>query len=65
MVTKEPGLFSKGEKGIKCTVCGEVLETEEVNQTCPLPLAAVLAIGAGVVALIAAVAVMIKKKRSA
>lgn len=62
-VTKEPGLFSKGEKVITCTVCGEVLETEVVKQTCPLPLAAVIAIGAGVVVLIVGIVVVLKKKR--
>lgn len=64
-VTKEPGLFSKGEKVITCTVCGEVLETEVVKQTCPLPLAAVIVIGAGVVALIAGIVLALKKKAKA
>lgn len=64
-VTKEPGLFSKGEKVIQCTVCGEVLETEVIKQTCPLPLAAVIAIGAGVVALIAGIVLALKKKAKA
>lgn len=51
-VTKEPGVFSEGEKVIKCTVCGEVLETEVIEQTCPLPLWSVIAISAGVIVLI-------------
>lgn len=62
-ITKEPGVFSEGEKVIKCTACGEVLETEVIKQTCPLPLAAVIAIGVGVVALIAGIVVIIRKKR--
>lgn len=51
-VTKEPGVFSEGEKVIKCTACGEVLETEVIEQTCPLPLWSVIAISAGVIVLI-------------
>lgn len=62
-VTKEPGLFSKGEKVIKCTVCDEVLKTGSVEQTCPLPLPAVIAIGVAVIALIVSVIVMLRKKR--
>lgn len=58
---KEPRLFSKGEKVIKCTVCGEVLKTETVEQTCPLPLPVVIAIGVGIVAIIAVV--VLKKKK--
>ena len=64
-ITKEPGVFSEGEKVIKCTACGEVLETEVIKQTCPLPLAAVIAIGAGVVVLIAGIVVALKKKAKA
>ena len=62
-ITKEPGLFSKGEKVIKCTVCDEVLKTGSVEQTCPLPLPAVIVMGVAVIALIVSVIVMLRKKR--
>lgn len=62
-VTKEPGLFSEGEKVIKCTVCDEVLKTESVEQTCPLPLPAVIVMGVAVIVLIVSVIVMLRKKR--
>lgn len=35
-VTKEAGLFSTGEKVQKCTICGEVLETEVLPQLSPI-----------------------------
>lgn len=63
-MTKEPGLFSKGEKAIKCAACGEVLKTETVEQTCPLPLPAVIGIGAGLGAIIAGIVVWLKKKKN-
>ena len=62
-VTKEPGLFSEGEKVIKCTVCDEVLKTESVEQTFPLPLPAVVVIGVAIIALVVGVVVVLRKKR--
>ena len=62
-VTKEPGLFSEGEKVIKCTVCDEVLKTESVEQTCPLPLPAVVVIGVAIIALVVGVIGVLRKKR--
>ena len=43
-VTKSAGAFSTGTKELRCTVCGEVLETETIPQTCPIPLFGVVAI---------------------
>ena len=43
-VTKSAGAFSAGTKELRCTVCGEVLDTETIPQTCPIPLAGVVAI---------------------
>ena len=63
-IVKEPRLFSKGEKAIKCAACGEVLKTETVEQTCPLPLPAVIGIGAGLGAIIAGIVVWLKKKKN-
>lgn len=62
-VTKKAGLFSKGTKTLKCAECGEVLETKEIPQTCPLPLVAIVGIGVGIVAVVAGIVVFIKKKK--
>lgn len=62
-ITKEPGLFSKGEKVIECTVCDEVLKTGSVEQTCPLPLPAVIVMGVAVIALIVGAIAILRKKR--
>lgn len=43
-VTKSAGTFSTGTKELRCTVCGEVLDTETIPQTCPIPLFGVVAI---------------------
>ena len=53
MVTTAAGLFSEGKQITSCTDCGEVLTTEVLPQTCPLPLAAVIGIAVAVVAAIA------------
>ena len=63
-VTKSAGAFSTGTKELRCTVCGEVLDTETIPQTCPIPLAGVLAIvviAGGAIA--GAVVVVAKKKK--
>ena len=66
-VTKKATMFKNGEKEQTCSVCGEVLDTEVIPQTCPLALWQVIAIGVAVVAIIAGVIVftiiIIKKKR--
>lgn len=61
-VTKEAGIFSKGEKVLKCTVCGEVLETATIPQTSPIPLAAVIAISVATVAGIVVGVFFLRKK---
>lgn len=43
-VTQKAGAFSTGTKELRCTACGEVLDTETIPQTCPLPLNGVVAI---------------------
>lgn len=43
-VAKSAGAFSTGTKELRCTVCGEVLDTETIPQTCPIPLFGVVAI---------------------
>lgn len=63
--TKEAGAFTKGEKVLKCTVCGEVLETADIPQTSPVSLV-VIVIGVVIVAGIGSgTAVFAKKKRKA
>ena len=62
-VTKEAGLFSAGEKTLACEKCGEVLKAETIQQICPLPLAAVIGIVAGVIFIAVIVVVVVAKKR--
>lgn len=61
-VTKEAGLFSTGSKEVTCEKCGEVLDAEEIPQTCPLPLAAVIGIVVAVVAVLGIVIIVVKKR---
>ncbi len=64
VITKKPGLFTEGEQIKTCDVCGEVLATETIKQTCPLPLAAVVGIVVVVVAaIIGLAAAVIKHKK--
>lgn len=61
-VTKEAGLFSTGSKEVTCEKCGEVLDTEVIPQTCPLPFAAVIGIVVAVVAGFGIVIIVVKKR---
>lgn len=63
VTTKDASLFSNGTKELRCTVCGEVLETEEISQTCPIPLAGVVGIAVVVVGGIGVVVFVVKKKK--
>ena len=59
VVTKEASLFNSGERTLKCTVCGEILDTEEIAQTCPIPLAGIIVIAVvGCVAVVADVSAL-------
>ena len=62
-VTKSAGAFSTGTKELRCTVCGEVLDTETIPQTCPIPLFGVVAIVVIAGGAIAGVIVVVAKKR--
>ena len=62
-VTKNAGAFSTGTKELRCTVCGEVLETETIPQTCPIPLAGIVAIIVIAGGAIAGVVVVVRKKK--
>lgn len=61
-VTKDASFFEKGEKELKCTVCGKVLDTEEIASTCPIPLAGVVIIAIVACGVIAVVIYMVHKK---
>lgn len=61
---KKAEAFRQGERVKKYTVCGEVLETESIAQTFPLPLWSVIAVGAVAAALIVVtVTLVIRKKK--
>ena len=67
VVTKEAGAFATGTKELKCTVCGEVFDTATIPQTCPIPLAgvvAIIAIGCGMVVGVIIAAVRKKKNKA-
>ena len=63
-VTKEAGLFSTGSKEVTCEKCGEVLDTEEIPQTRPLPLAAVIGIVVAVVVIIGVIVVLVRRRKN-
>lgn len=63
-VTKEAGLFSTGSKEVTCEKCGEILDTEEIPQTCPLPLAAVIGIVVAVVVIIGVIVVLVRRRKN-
>ena len=53
MVTKEPGIFTKGEQQITCTTCGEVLASEVIPSKLPttailIPILIILMIGTAI-----------------
>lgn len=62
-MTKEASLFNSGERTLKCTVYGEILDTEEIAPTCPIPLVGIIVIAViGCVAVVAVVVVIRNKK---
>lgn len=61
--TKEASMFSNGSKELRCTVCGEVIDTQSIPQICPIPLAGVIAIAVVVVVIIVGIIIVICKKR--
>ena len=63
-VTREAGLFSTGSKEVTCEKCGEILDTEEIPQTCPLPLAAVIGIVVAVVVIIGVIVVLVRRRKN-
>ena len=63
-VTKEASSFSSGTKELRCTVCDELLDTEVIPQTFPIPLAGVIALGAICCVVVIVVIVSIKNKKN-
>ena len=63
-VTKEAGLFSTGSKEVTCEKCGEILDTEEIPQTCPLPLAVVIGVVVAVVVIIGVIVVLVRRRKN-
>ena len=63
-VTVKPTWFAEGTEQQVCTVCGSVIATKSIPQTCPLPLAGVIGIVAGGAVLIAGIAVGIVKRKA-
>ena len=57
-------LFSTGSKEVTCEKCGEILDTEEIPQTCPLPLAAVIGIVVAVVVIIGVIVVLVRRRKN-
>lgn len=63
ITTQESSLFSNGIKELKCTICGAVIDTQSIPQTCPISLVGVIAIVVVVVVIIIGIIIVIRKKR--
>lgn len=61
-VTKLASSFSEGESKVYCSVCDEVIRTDVIPQTCPLPLSIVIAFSAGFIVLIFGVLSLVLRK---
>ena len=62
-ITKAAALFQEGESKTYCKVCGELITTTTIPQTCPFPFTIVLAFGSGAVVFVLGVlSLLIKKK---
>lgn len=61
-VIKLASSFSEGESKVYCSVCDEVIKTDVIPQTCPLPLSIVIAFGAGFIVLIFGVLSLVLRK---
>ena len=61
-VIKLASSFSEGESKVYCSVCDEVIRTDVIPQTCPLPLSIVIAFGVGFIVLIFGVLSLVLRK---
>ena len=62
-IIKKAGMFSEGTQTISCSECGELISTETIPQTCPLPLFVVVAICAGAIVVVLGVFFLFKRKK--
>ena len=65
IIVKAAEPFTTGLKELQCTRCNEVLDSEVLPQTFPLPLWAVILIGAGTAGAVVVIVVIARKKTSA
>ena len=63
VITKAPEFFREGESETYCSVCGELIETTTIPQTCPFPFAITIAFGAGAVVFVLGVLSLLIKRR--
>ena len=61
-VTKEAGIFTNGEKVVKCSTCGEILNTEIIPSRYPISVLLIV-LGIILVALIAVSVIFVKMKK--
>lgn len=61
-ITKAASYFSEGESKVYCISCGELVSTNTILQTFPLPLSIVAAFGAGAIVLLIGILSLLKRK---
>ena len=64
VVTKKAGWFTQGESTVYCAICGEVMSTEVIPQTCPMALWQIIAISVVVIAVMVVVIIMATKSKA-
>lgn len=62
-IVKEAGVFSTGERNLVCSTCGEILQSEEIPQNCPLPIYVVIGIVCVAVVIVMSVIWFVKKRK--
>jgi len=62
VVTRKAGWFTEGESTVYCDICGEVLSTEVIPQTCPLELWQSIVVIVGIAAVVAGIVASKNKK---
>ncbi len=64
VVTKKAGWFTQGESTVYCAICGEVMSTEAIPQTCPMALWQIIAISVTIIAVMIVVIIMTMKSKA-
>ena len=64
VVTKKAGWFTQGESTVYCAICGEVMSTEVIPQTCPMALWQIIVISVAVIAVMTIVIIMAMKSKA-